>query len=137
MLLFKPHTQEVFEWILNLPMHHERNWLIPCGGVTSQASGKTKKLILSEFIASTGYHPKYAVHPSKSADACLIRNSNPCLISGTLPSRSHGAASYLEGKTGVQARSNKEATRQQCRLLRLAGNTAPRNDSRKINNEPG
>ncbi len=25
-------------------------------------SSKTKKLILSEFIASTGYHPKYAVH---------------------------------------------------------------------------
>jgi hypothetical protein len=26
------------------------------------SSGKTKKLILSEFIASTGYHPKYALH---------------------------------------------------------------------------
>ena len=35
------------------------------------SSGKTKKLILSEFIASTGYHPKYAVHLLNTADATL------------------------------------------------------------------
>lgn len=34
-------------------------------------SSKTKKLILSEFIASTGYHPKYAVHLLNAADAAL------------------------------------------------------------------
>jgi hypothetical protein len=35
------------------------------------SSGKTKKLMLSEFIASTGYHPKYAVHLLNAADAAL------------------------------------------------------------------
>jgi hypothetical protein len=34
-------------------------------------SGNTKKLILSEFIASTGYHPKYAVHLLNTAGAVL------------------------------------------------------------------
>jgi hypothetical protein len=32
------------------------------------SSGKAKKLILSEFITSTGYHPKYALHLLNAAD---------------------------------------------------------------------
>ena len=35
------------------------------------SSGKTKKLILSEFIASTGCHPKYAVHLLNAVDNAL------------------------------------------------------------------
>ena len=35
------------------------------------SSSKTKKLILSEFIASTGYHPKYAVHLLNASDVAL------------------------------------------------------------------
>lgn len=35
------------------------------------SSGKTKKLILREFIASTGYHPKYAVHLLNAEDTAL------------------------------------------------------------------
>ncbi len=39
------------------------------------SSGKAKKLILSEFIASTGYHPKYAVHLLNAADASLPKRT--------------------------------------------------------------
>ena len=35
------------------------------------SSGKTKKLILSEFIANTGYHPKYALHLLNAEDSAL------------------------------------------------------------------
>jgi hypothetical protein len=35
------------------------------------SNGKAKKLILSEFIASTGYHPKYALHLLNTEDAAL------------------------------------------------------------------
>ena len=35
------------------------------------SSGKTKKSILKEFIASTGYHPKYALHLLNAADPVL------------------------------------------------------------------
>ena len=35
------------------------------------SSGKTKKLILREFIASTGYHPKYALQLLNAEDAAL------------------------------------------------------------------
>jgi transposase InsO family protein len=35
------------------------------------SNGKAKKLILSEFIASTGYHPKYALHLLNTEDATL------------------------------------------------------------------
>jgi hypothetical protein len=31
-----------FRWTRNLPMHHERNWLIPCGGVTSRAAARPR-----------------------------------------------------------------------------------------------
>jgi hypothetical protein len=35
------------------------------------SSGKAKKSILKEFIASTGYHPKYALHLLNAADPVL------------------------------------------------------------------
>jgi hypothetical protein len=35
------------------------------------SNGKAKKLILSEFIASTGYHPKYALHLLNTEDVTL------------------------------------------------------------------
>jgi hypothetical protein len=35
------------------------------------SSGRTKKQILSEFIVSTGYHPKYAVHLLNAEDTAL------------------------------------------------------------------
>ena len=33
------------------------------------ASSRAKKQILNEFIAVSGYHPKYAIHPLNAKDA--------------------------------------------------------------------
>ena len=43
------------------------------------SSGKTKKLILSEFIASTGYHPKYALQLLNAEGTALPSDRRPAI----------------------------------------------------------